>query len=215
MAASTVQWKKRILLPIWILRIVAMLFICVVFGIAIAYVKQNGGSSVSLGVVIFFYLLIIAVLLLDVLQILMLLNHNLSPIGLLIINGIQTTFWTSVLLMDITYIAKERSTATGLIMSLSLSALFFATFLYAIIMFIKQRREAKRGQYAPAHNPANTMPNLAPTPYTGPAIQHHSTAYHSPMRDNGDLGAQNIPYPPYGGPPSYYAEPPAKPANMV
>jgi hypothetical protein len=80
-------------------------------------------------------------------------------------------------------------------------------------MYVRQRNEAKRGAYAPAHNPLS-MPNMTPTPYTGPAVQHHNTAYQSPMH-GGDLGQQNIPLPAYSAPPNYYAEPPTKPANMV
>jgi len=94
------------------------------------------------------------------------------------------------------------------------SILFLATVIYAAIVFVRQRKEAKRGAYAQAHNPAS-MPNMTPTPYTGPTVQHHNTAYHSPMQDGGDLGQQNIPYPAYRAPPNYYSEAQAKPAQMV
>jgi hypothetical protein len=99
-------------------------------------------------------------------------------------------------------------------MLIQCSILFLSTLIYAIIKFVRQRKDAKRGAYAPAHNPSS-MPNMTPTPYTGPPIQNHSTAYHSPMQAGGDLGQQNIPYPTYGAPPNYYGEPPAKPAYMV
>ena len=91
---------------------------------------------------------------------------------------------------------------------------FLSTLVYAAIMHVRQRKEAKRGAYAPAHNPAS-MPDMTPTPYTGPAVQFHSTAYHSPAQNGGDLGQQQIPYPAYGAAQDYYAEPPMKPAQMV
>ena len=48
MAKQTVQWKRRILLPIWAIRILAMLFICVAFGISIKLAKDSG-SMPALG----------------------------------------------------------------------------------------------------------------------------------------------------------------------
>jgi hypothetical protein len=66
------------------------------------------------------FLLLIAVLLMDVLQIVKLLKHSLTPATLLIISAIQATFWGGVLLMDIVYIAQDRATALGLIFSLGL-----------------------------------------------------------------------------------------------
>jgi hypothetical protein len=46
MTKQPVQWKKRILLPIWFIRICAMLFICVVFGMSITWAKDNGFKPV-------------------------------------------------------------------------------------------------------------------------------------------------------------------------
>ena len=62
------------------------------------------------------------VLLLDVLQILMLLGNNLTPITLLSISALQSTFWGGVLLTDIVYIAKdsENTNVSGIVMVLGL-----------------------------------------------------------------------------------------------
>lgn len=44
-------WKKRILLPIWIVRVLAMLFTIVIYGLALKLAKDQYGYSVNLGYV--------------------------------------------------------------------------------------------------------------------------------------------------------------------
>jgi Na+/H+-dicarboxylate symporter len=46
MAAQPGQWKRRILLPIWAIRILAMLFMCLAFGISIKLAKDSGSQLV-------------------------------------------------------------------------------------------------------------------------------------------------------------------------
>lgn len=91
--------------------------------------------------------------------------------------------------------------------------LFLSLLVYAIVVYHRQRKQVQRGQYAPTHNPA--MPPAIPTPYTGPAVYHHTTAYHSPMRDGGAPIQQQISYQSHGTAGDYYFAQPVKPAHIV
>lgn len=71
---------------------------------------------------VFFFLLIVVVLLLDVLQILMLLKHSLTPKVLLLTSTVQSILWGGVVLTDIVAIARDGGNvnASGMILSLAL-----------------------------------------------------------------------------------------------
>lgn len=75
---------------------------------------QGYASLTTHSVIVVFMLLIIAVLLMDILQILMFLRDSLSPLSFLIMNSVQTAFWAAVLLLDLVSIAKKESNATGI-----------------------------------------------------------------------------------------------------
>jgi hypothetical protein len=138
MAAQPGQWKRRILLPIWAIRILAMLFMCLAFGISIKLAKDSGSQLVIgfvspypsphirltiASIVVLFFLLIVAVLLMDVMQVIMLLRGKLTPLSLLITSTLQTTFWAVLVIMDIVYIVRDpdvNSNASGLVLALGL-----------------------------------------------------------------------------------------------
>jgi hypothetical protein len=110
-----------------------MLFLCLAFGYAI-HSKQ--GNSVlgyvciqlhhkfckadSPSVVVFIFLLVIAVLLMDILQIVKLLNHSLTPNALLAINAFQAGFWGVILVLNIVYIVKFNASVASLYFPLGL-----------------------------------------------------------------------------------------------
>ncbi|KAJ4295503.1 hypothetical protein N0V90_007516 [Kalmusia sp. IMI 367209] len=214
MAKSTVDWKKRILLPIWIIRICLMLVVIIGFAIAVGLIKHIQEQwTIKLGAAIVFLLFAIIVLLLDVLQIVMFARHNLQPNGFVIMNSVQTGFWGGVVLMDIVEVAKNRQSPRALALVVVMFLLYLALLIYAIIGSRRHRRDANRGHYAPAHNPA--APAAMQTPYSGPMYHQQSTAYHSPMHNGGDLGQSQSLYPTHGEAADYYVDQPAKPAQMV
>jgi hypothetical protein len=105
-----VLWKKRILVPFWIIRICLMIFIIAASAWALKVLKDDPDRTApAIGVVAVFMLLIIVVLLLDILAILLFLRDALHPGTFLIMNSIQTGFWAGVLIMDVVAIARGAS----------------------------------------------------------------------------------------------------------
>jgi hypothetical protein len=115
-----------------------MLFMCLAFGISIKLAKDSGSQLVIgfvssypsphirltiASIVVLFFLLIVAVLLMDVMQVIMLLRGKLTPLSLLITSTLQTTFWAVLVIMDIVYIVRDpdvNSNASGLVLALGL-----------------------------------------------------------------------------------------------
>ncbi|KAF2247936.1 hypothetical protein BU26DRAFT_323713 [Trematosphaeria pertusa] len=220
MAKQPVAWKKRILLPFWAVRVVLMLFIIGVYAWALKVLRDEGYDDLpGIGVIVVFMLLIIAVLLMDILQILMFLRDSLSPLSFLIMNSVQTAFWAAVLLLDLVSIAKKESNATGIGLVVFIFLTFLALLVYAAVGFHRQRQQAKRGHYAPAHNPAMPAPNApagVPSPYHAPPVYQQNTAYHSPAHTPAPThNPYQPPYQAHGAAADYYNEQPAKPAHMV
>lgn len=199
-----------------------------ILGMSAAVRKASTADSPS--VLVVFYLLIIIVLLLDILQIIMFVRDNLSPGAFLTMNCVQTGFWGGVLLMNLVYIGKEHTSAAGIGFTVFLlcvswpltvastllinhSILFLILLIYAAVGVHRQRKQAKRGNYAPTPNPAIHPP--VPPSYHATPLQQQSTAYHSPMHAGGDLGQYQSPYASHGAAADYYAEPATKPAHMV
>ncbi|ORY13050.1 hypothetical protein BCR34DRAFT_536107 [Clohesyomyces aquaticus] len=211
MAGQPVIWKKRILIPFWVIRIILMVFIIFAYAVALRVLTEADDKNVPvIGVTVVFMLLVVAVLLMDVLSIILFARDALNPKTFLIMNVLQTTFWAAVLAIDLVAIARGAD-SYGIWFQVIVFVSFLLLLIYASINCHKSRKAAKRGVYAPAHNPLN--PGSAPL-YPGAA------PYHS-----------NIPAPAYGAPPhgdaspqlhqqhhgeaaDYYAQP-AKPAQMV
>ncbi|KAF2020821.1 hypothetical protein BU24DRAFT_403892 [Aaosphaeria arxii CBS 175.79] len=234
-----IVWKKRILVPLWIVRIIIMLFLIVVYSLAVKMIHDNheeGLRAPGTGTVIVFMLFIVAVLLADVLAIVMFMRDALGPNTFLILNSFQTGFWTGVLILDFVAIGRGAN-AVGIGFTIFVYLTFLALFVYAIINYRRSKKHAQRGNYGPAHNP------LAPTP-------GHQNAYAPPYAGATPYGQQNTAYasgggshelnqnpqqyygnaPPYGGQfagatqygggaggaaGDYYHQEPAKPAHMV
>jgi len=102
----------------------------VVFGLAVAVKRYRderpGELTVAIGCVslncypfllrllkpsrtsVAYFLFLIIVLLLDILQIVMFARGNLQPTGFLIMNSVQTAFWLIVLIMDVAEISRQK-----------------------------------------------------------------------------------------------------------
>ncbi|KAF2649841.1 hypothetical protein K491DRAFT_610012 [Lophiostoma macrostomum CBS 122681] len=207
-------WKKRILVPFWIIRIGLMLFIIAAYAWAINVLRQDPEyTAPAIGVVVIFMLLIIAVLLMDILAILLFLRDGLNPKTFLILNCVQTAFWAAVLILDIVSVARGES-GVGLGFTIFVLFTFVALLIYAIIGYRRQRAQARLGHYAPAHNPAAPVAHGAhPPAYMNAAPYQQNTAYYPPTGgiSQDQFHMQNT----HGAAGDYYNTQPAKPAHYV
>ncbi|KAF2735318.1 hypothetical protein EJ04DRAFT_491901 [Polyplosphaeria fusca] len=227
MAQPNIIWKKRILIPFWVIRILCMLFIIAVYALALKVISDDPDiDAPAIGVVVLFMLLIIAVLLMDVLSIILFLRDSLNVKTFLIINVLQTTFWFVVLILDLVAIARGGN-AAGIAFTVFVLLTFVALLIYGSVQFRRQRKQNKLGQYAPTHNPAapagphgqplmyGNMPAPQPPAYQRPTSPYHQdTSYNSPAHE------MHTPYPPqyqnhnHGAAAEFY-QGGVKPASMV
>ena len=159
-------------------------------------------------------LLIVAVLLMDILSILLFLRDALYPKTFLILNAVQTAFWTGVLILDIAAIARGNS-AVGLGFTIFVLFTFVGLLIYAIRGYMHQKKQSRLGHYAPAHNPAMPAAGAYPPAYVNAAPYQQQTGYGVPPPPNSGFGhveqhGANADY--YGSQPEYK---PAQPAHMV
>ncbi|PSN73564.1 hypothetical protein BS50DRAFT_569089 [Corynespora cassiicola Philippines] len=225
MAQQPVIWKKRILVPFWIVRILAMIFVIAIYAYALKVLRDQGTSREypAMGVIIVFMLMIIGVLLLDVLAIILFLKDKLNPTVFLIMNSTQTGFWGGILILDLIAIARGAN-AVGIALTVGIFLSFVGLLIYAAVNYHRARKAAQRGHYAPAHNPAAPAPQSASYGHAAPTHHHdnpfsdnHGTAYHSqtqPVELQHNSLPEYVP-PQHGAAADYYSHQPAKPAHMV
>ncbi|KAF1945351.1 hypothetical protein EJ02DRAFT_451647 [Clathrospora elynae] len=215
MVQQPVLWKKRILVPFWIVRIVIMIFIIAAYAWTLRTLKDfKDVVQPAVGLVVVFMLLIIIVLLIDVLAIALFLRDALKPGTFLTMNCFQTGFWAGVLIMDFVAIGRGGSTV-GIGFSIFVFLTFLGLLIYSIVGYRRAKLAAQRGQYVPAHNPAAPAPaGYPPSPYNAPSYQQ-STAYHSQTNPPVELPGQYLP--PYQATAAgdSYQQQPMKPAYMV
>ncbi|EAT85978.1 hypothetical protein HBI56_024310 [Parastagonospora nodorum] len=211
-----VLWKKRILVPFWIVRICLMLFIIAAYSWTLRHLNEiKDVIKPAVASVVVFMLFIVIVLLIDVLAIVLFLRDALKPATFLTMNCFQTGFWGGVLILDLVSVARGASSV-----AIGFSVFVFTTFvgllIYAAVGYSRAKKAAQRGMYAPAHNPA-----VHPAPYGQPP-QYQSGA--SPYQQNTEYHSQTAPVelhdqylPPYqgGAATDYYHQQPAKPAHLV
>ncbi|KAF2758443.1 hypothetical protein EJ05DRAFT_485571 [Pseudovirgaria hyperparasitica] len=218
-------WMKRILLPLWAVRMVITGILIVVTIIALSvsarelsqnddgYIGDdiNGNGvyvnwKVALGVSVAFFLIMLIVFLLDILSVIKFLRHSLTPKWLVVVNSIQTTIWMVQVGLEI-WDTTRGAGAGGLVGSIIVLAFFVLMLIYAIITKRKQKKGAFRGAYQPAHNPA------APQGWQSQGFMHgqqgqqpYQTGAYEPYGGAGghELGQQN-PVPVYGAAGEYYA----------
>ncbi|KAK8176161.1 hypothetical protein IWX90DRAFT_498817 [Phyllosticta citrichinensis] len=169
-------------------------------------------SAKTIAVVAIFFVLVLVCLILDIVSIVKFARRNLRPKTFLIFNTIQTTFWAAILVIDIVGSIKHRSALNFLFALIVLgrrshpsnkharkiSALFLGLFIYAVIIYRRSRRDAARGVYAPATNPA-VAAMQQPAPYVSPSPtpsagnpNRLSARYYSP--EPGIIAAQPGPF---------------------
>jgi hypothetical protein len=170
----------------------------------------------------------IIVLLLDIVAIVLFVRDALKPGTFLIINSFQTGFWAGVLIVEFVAIGRGASN-TGLWLSIFVlyvhcaaessleltccSLTFLGLLIYAIIGHRRAKAEAKRGQYAQAHNtsaPAPLYPQYQSTPEYQP-----NTAYNSHNIPPVEMHNRYTPPAHSGAADDYYQQQPIKPAQMV
>ncbi|EUC41512.1 hypothetical protein COCMIDRAFT_8785 [Bipolaris oryzae ATCC 44560] len=210
-------WKKRILVPFWIVRICLMIFIIAIFAYTLRTLKDlKDFTEPGPGTVVLFILFMVIVLLIDVLAILLFLRDKLKPGTFLTMNCFQTGFWAGVLIVDFVAIGHGAS-PVGIGFSIFVFLTFLGLLIYSIIGHRRAKAAAQRGHYAPAHNPALPATDLHGTPYFGAPDNHQSTAYHSQTYPPPDAHDQYAAAPPYqaGAAGDYYQQQPMKPAHIV
>lgn len=174
-----------------------MLIIIGFYAWALHY-AANRTSTPAIAVIVVFMLLLVICVLLDVLAILMFARDALKPTTFLIFNVIQTGIWFIVILLDIVAIVRGARWS-GLIGSIIVFLSFLGLLIYAAIGYRREKANARRGQYAPAVNPANAQVQPQQFGYT-------ATAYHS--QTSGYIQPQPQPqYPPQAGAVSSYYSP--------
>lgn len=185
MANHAINWKKRILLPFWIVRICLSLIILIGFSAAISLDEDEAGMVIRKSPAIAFLVFTIIVLLLDAVQIFLWSRDRLSAPYFAALTIIQALFWGLVMVLDIALIAKGQQSSGGIGLVIIMFLLYFGLFMYALRGYMRLRKIDQRGHYAPAHNP-KTSTDMEP--YPRPASDQKATIRHVPMHDGGDLG---------------------------
>ncbi|KAL6707725.1 hypothetical protein ACN47E_003846 [Coniothyrium glycines] len=215
MAQQPVLWKKRVLVPFWVVRICIMLLIIVASAITLRAIDEYSDIiKPAIASVVVFMLFIVIVLLLDILAIVLFLRDALKPATFLTMNCVQTGFWAGVLIMDFVAIGQGAS-AVGIGFSIFVFLTFVGLLIYSIVGYRRAKKATQRGNYTPAHNPAAPTPAAYPQ-YPMPSHYQQDTAYTPQTGAPAEL-PQNQHLPPYrnGGADGYYHQLEAKPANMV
>ncbi|KAF2449345.1 hypothetical protein P171DRAFT_190736 [Karstenula rhodostoma CBS 690.94] len=209
MAKPTIDWRKRILLPLWAIRICMMLVVVIGFSMAMG----SSYDDVRYPAAVTFLFFTVLVLLLDVVQIILWSRDRLYPVYFAGLTIFQAAFWGLVLLMDIISVANNQQNprAVGLVVVVFL--LYLSSFSYALRSCVKQRRLSKRGHYAPA-NDAGT-PAVAEIRYSESTFDRNDKHYHSPMYRGGDLGEIEPLHTENDGPVDHYVDRPRKFATVV
>ncbi|KAF2493320.1 hypothetical protein BU16DRAFT_541019 [Lophium mytilinum] len=184
--AQTTSWKKTVLIPFWAVRIFLMTFIIGAYAWALAVIRSRHDiENVSLGVMILFMLLLVICLLLDILAIVMFGRNTLKPGVFLLFNVIQTTFWTVILVLDIVALARPGVNRVGILGSAIVFLSFLGLLIYALVIFVRDRKNRKRGHgESTTANPAS-VPLVQAQPqqygYTQP-LQYNPTTVPEPSR---------------------------------
>ncbi|KAK1765481.1 hypothetical protein QBC33DRAFT_560846 [Phialemonium atrogriseum] len=183
---------KRVLIPFWVVRILIMVVDLGLYGLSIGVVAaykddiddevgNTGSTSAALAILVVIELLILTCLVLDIVCIVKRARRTLSPRFFLIVNVIQTLFWTIMFIMGIISTRNGLNVGIGVLLFLS----FLGLLIYASVMYHRHRKGTLKGAYVPA-NPGPQYQGFVqstgyqptdyqPTEYQSPAYQQ--TAY--------------------------------------
>lgn len=252
MANQPGLWKKRVLVPFWILRICIMLFLIGIYAYALHAVDgirefakpaiasvfnyfSFDGILIEPRSIVVFMLFIIICLLIDVLAIVLFMRDALKPGTFLTMNSFQTGFFGGVLIMDLIAVMRGTSAAgigfsifvlsvaasSQVYMVLTYSSLTFVSLLiYSAIGYHRAKKQAQRGNYTAAHNPAvynPAVPTVYAPQYQGIPPYQQNTAYYPQTAASFELNNSHYlpPYQAQGTTTDYYNQQPLKPAHMV
>ncbi|KAF1363344.1 hypothetical protein EJ07DRAFT_104652 [Lizonia empirigonia] len=215
MANQPGTWKKRVLVPFWFLRICIMLFLIGVYAYALRAVNDIGEfAKPAVASIMVFMLFIIICLLIDVLAIVLFMRDALRPGTFLTMNCFQTGFFGGVLIMDLVAVVKGTS-AAGIGFSIFVFLTFVGLLIYSAIGYHRAKKQAQRGNYAAAHNPA--LPTAYAPTYEGAPPYQQNTAYHSQTAAPVELQNNHYlpPYESHSASTDFYNQQPLKPVHMV
>lgn len=173
--SETSPWKKRILLPIWIIRDGLTLIIIAIYAFTLSVLVSDPNDKLdedfddktinAAKIVVAVFMTAFAVsLLLDVWCMIQYIRHSLSPRTFLIINTLQTLFWVAIVVLQIVGNASYGRAYVS-IFGIAAFLLYLSLFIYSVTVFRRDRqlRASKSGHYAPAANPTNN--NLSAQEY--------------------------------------------------
>ncbi|KAF2830889.1 hypothetical protein CC86DRAFT_168601 [Ophiobolus disseminans] len=207
-------WKKRVLVPFWLVRICLMIFTIAAFAYTLRHINEvQDIVKPTVAPVIIYLLCVVIVLLVDILAIVLFLRDALKPGTFLTMNCFQTGFWGGAFIVNLAAIGRGADTvAIGF--SVLVLAIFVGPLIYSIVVYRRAKQAGQRGQYVPALNPSAPAPFGQPPPYQSASPYHQGTEYHSQSGAPVELQSQYVP--PYqGGGASGYYQQPAKPAHIV
>ncbi|KAJ4404767.1 hypothetical protein N0V91_005717 [Didymella pomorum] len=219
MANQAGLWKKRVLVPFWIVRICIMLFLIGIYAYALRVVDEVGDvAKPAIASVVVFMLFIVICLLIDILAIVLFMRDALKPATFLTMNCFQTGFFGGVLIMDMVAVVRGTS-AAGIGSSVFVFLSFLSLLIYSAVGYHRAKKQAQRGHYAAAHNPAMynpAVPTAYPPQYQAPS-PYQQTAYQGQTGAPVELQQSQYlpPYQAHGAPTDYYNQQPLKPAHMV
>ncbi|KAF2628768.1 hypothetical protein BU25DRAFT_31985 [Macroventuria anomochaeta] len=220
MANQSGLWKKRVLIPFWIVRICIMLFLIGIYAYALRAVDgvEEFAKPATASIVVFMLFIIIC-LLIDILAIVLYMRDALKPGTFLTMNCFQTGFFGGVLIMDLVAVMRGTS-AAGVGFSIFVFLTFVSLLVYSAVGYYRAKKQAQRGNYAVAHNPAVYNPAMltayAPQ-YQGAPPYQQNTAYYPQTAAPIELQHNHYlpPYQAHGATTDYYNQQPLKPAHMV
>ncbi|KAF3040521.1 hypothetical protein E8E12_008089 [Didymella heteroderae] len=219
MANQPGLWKKRVLVPFWIVRVCIMLFLIGIYAYALRVVDEVGDvAKPAIASVVVFMLFIVICLLIDILAIVLFMRDALKPATFLTMNCFQTGFFGGVLIMDLVAVMRGTS-AAGIGFSVFVFLSFLSLLVYSAVGYHRAKKQAQRGHYAAAHNPAMynpAVPTEYPPQYQVPS-PYQQTAYHGQTSAPVELQHNQYlpPYQAHGATTDYYNQQPLKPAHMV
>ncbi|KAL5374812.1 hypothetical protein DPSP01_011648 [Paraphaeosphaeria sporulosa] len=213
MANPTIEWRRRVLLPLWAIRICLLLVIVIGFSVAMGSNYDDARRIIRYPAAVAFLFFTIVVLLLDVIQIILWTRDRLYPTYFAGLTIFQALFWGLVLLMDIVSIANSQQSSRAVSLVVVIFLLYLGLFIYALRGFFKQRRLSKQGHYTPANDAG--APAVAEIRYSESTFDRNDEQHHSPIYRGGDLGESEPLYTEDEGLVDRYVDRPKKFTTMV